>query len=287
MLNQEGSLCPSRRTVRLSDRHLAVAYMEQGHPEGLPVLLLHGNLGSKRWWLPLFDVLPAEFRLIAPDMRGCGETASCEDAFAVAHLASDLQGFAEALSLNDYSLVAHSTSCAVALEYALRCPHRLHCLVLIASPPLNGIATPPMAYRALQSVLQTPDEAAGMLRSLMPHLDLERPSNQALFDGLVDDARNMHPKAVDGITRGLEAWSCVDRVAQLAPPLLLVRGEADQVAPHDMTLRILLAIPGANNLEIIRGAGHAPMIENPAALAVRLIDFIVQDFNELEALRAG
>ena len=49
--------------------------------------------------------------------------------------------------------------------------------------------------------------------------------------------------------------------------------------------RSLIAIPGANNLEVIRGVGHSPMIEAPLGLAERLIDFITEDYAEFEEVR--
>lgn len=45
------------------------------------------------------------------------------------------------------------------------------------------------------------------------------------------------------------------------------------------TTRTLIAIPGANNMEVLHNVGHSPMIEAPLALAFqRLIDFISEDF---------
>ncbi len=50
-------------------------------------------------------------------------------------------------------------------------------------------------------------------------------------------------------------------------------------------MRSLIAIPGANNLEILRNIGHSPMIEAPVALAERIIDFITEEFDEFEEIR--
>ena len=48
--------------------------IESGPEDGVPVVLLHGNLSTGRFFEHLFDVAPARYRLLAPDMRGFGDT---------------------------------------------------------------------------------------------------------------------------------------------------------------------------------------------------------------------
>ena len=45
-----------------------------GPEDGVPVLLIHGNLVSGRFWRDVADKLPKEFRVVAPDLRGYGRT---------------------------------------------------------------------------------------------------------------------------------------------------------------------------------------------------------------------
>ena len=47
---------------------------ESGPEDGIPVVLIHGNLSTGRFYEHLFDGAPARYRLIAPDMRGFGDT---------------------------------------------------------------------------------------------------------------------------------------------------------------------------------------------------------------------
>ncbi len=60
------------RTVR-TDR-LEMHLIESGPETGIPVLLLHGNLSSGRFFEHLLPGAPARYRFIAPDMRGFGDT---------------------------------------------------------------------------------------------------------------------------------------------------------------------------------------------------------------------
>ncbi len=271
---------PHIHTLSLPDIDLTTVFLQQGDPQGMPVLCLHGNLGSKWWWWPMFEIMPPEFNLIAPDLRGGGDSRFSHGTFDISAQLQDLHRLIEELHLHQLSLIAHSTSCAVALEYALRYAYKLSALILVSSPPLDGISTPPAAYRYMQTVLRDQQHTEDLLHSLMPTLDLDLPAHRDHFGRMVADARKYAPRAVDGLTRSLEAWNCRDRAGQLGVPVLLVRGKDDQITPHAVAVDTLLSIPSANNLEVIQKSGHSPFIENPLAFTVRIIDFIVQDPEE-------
>src|SRR4051794_14796334 len=53
---------------------LTMQVYESGPEDGVPVVLLHGNLSTGRFYEHLFDDAPERYRLIAPDMRGFGDT---------------------------------------------------------------------------------------------------------------------------------------------------------------------------------------------------------------------
>ena len=63
------------RTVRLP-------YVEQGDPDGTPVLLLHGITDSQRSWEPVLPLLPESIRAIAVTMRGHGDAERPEAALS-------------------------------------------------------------------------------------------------------------------------------------------------------------------------------------------------------------
>ena len=261
-----------------------IAYWDQGTKGEETVLAVHGNLATKRWWEPLFEILPSDMRLVAPDLPGCGHTAAVADRHSVPSQVRFLSDFATALNLRGLAVVAHSTSCAAALDFSIAHPHLVNSLVLCSCPPLHGVQSPPELYRHLQAAHRDRSIMSTVLAALMPNLDLDVPSNRTWFELLVDDAIRMDKRSMDGLTRALERWSVADRIGQLQVPVLLIRGNDDEIVPHHQALAALRSTTLANNLEVIRGAGHSPMIENPEAFAIRLIDFVAQDFSEFDNL---
>lgn len=72
-----------------------------GPEDGLPLLLIHGNLSSGGYWKYLAEALPADLRIIAPDLRGFGRTdpKPVDATRGLADMVEDVHGLLEALGL--------------------------------------------------------------------------------------------------------------------------------------------------------------------------------------------
>ncbi len=243
------------------------------------MLLLHGSFATGRWWEPLLEVLPNSLHVVAPDLRGCGLSDKPETGYTVADQAADVEQLVAALGWRDIDLVGHSTGGAVAVEFALRSPDLLHTLTLADSVPIQGTYSPPETLHLLAEMRQDHDLLRRALALLMPSLKPAAQgadSESSFFDTLVEDAGQMAPAAFTQIARSVSEWNRLADAGQLTLPTLLIWGELDAVVDRDDVTSTLLAIPGANNLEVLRGVGHSPMIEAPLTFAERLLDFIVQ-----------
>ncbi len=249
-----------------------------------PVLLfLHGNLGSSRWWLPILERLPAGWRGIAYDAIGYGESAPADalPRFSIPARLRDLIAFIDAMGLEKVHVVAHSTATPVAIEYTLMAPERVATLTLIGPVPATGAQTPQEAYPLLERLPQEPELMTAALQASAPHLD----DSSDAFQQYLQDATALDAQTLPAIARGLDAWNPGDRLRHLTLPVMIIRGEDDIMLEEKEAYHILLAIPGAGNLEILHGAGHSPMIEAPDGLTELLITFIAEDWDDFEAIR--
>ena len=59
--------------------------------EGLPLILLHGFPLDHRLWLPQLDYLSNHYRVIAPDLRGFGQSTLTEEPYSLGDLADDIE----------------------------------------------------------------------------------------------------------------------------------------------------------------------------------------------------
>ena len=68
------NLPPGVRSDVVATDRLRMHFLESGPEDGTPVILIHGNLSTGRFYEHLFLGAPDGYRLIAPDMRGFGDT---------------------------------------------------------------------------------------------------------------------------------------------------------------------------------------------------------------------
>ena len=99
--------------------------------KGDPVLLLHGFAETSHMWLPLMAKLADKHTVIAPDLRGFGESAAPSDGYAKAAMAQDIRALVKSLNYDRIRLVGHDIGLMVAYAYAAQYPSEIDRLVLM------------------------------------------------------------------------------------------------------------------------------------------------------------
>ncbi len=243
------------------------------------LLFLHGNLATSRWWEPVIALLPNDWRCIAYDACGFGQS-QCKsvglERYSIPGRLQDLIVLVEALGLELFHLVAHSTATPIAIEYALMLPEMVATLSLIDPVPVTGGQTPQEAFPLLEQLVSDRKLLSRALHASAPHMNKE----SSEFLQYLDDIASLEPQTLPAIARGLDAWRPGDRIRQLKLPVMIVRGEDDIMLGDEEAHFTLLSIPGARQLEILHGAGHSPMIETPNGLASLLTSFIAEELGE-------
>src|SRR3954452_1345234 len=118
-------LLPGVRSQPLAADRLRVHYLESGPADGVPVVLLHGNLSTGRFYEHLMPGAPPGLRLIAPDMRGFGdsEPAPIDATRGLRDWADDTAALLRALGVEQPPhLAGWSTGGAAIAAYALERP---------------------------------------------------------------------------------------------------------------------------------------------------------------------
>ncbi|WP_329587494.1 alpha/beta hydrolase [Kitasatospora sp. NBC_01250] len=98
---------------------------------GPTLLLLHGFPHTWRLWSDIMDPLATRYRVIAPDLRGLGESTRAADGYDAENLAADAEGVLAALGARDAAVVGIDAGAAPAFLLAMRRPRRVRRLVLI------------------------------------------------------------------------------------------------------------------------------------------------------------
>lgn len=239
---------------------------------GTPVVLVHGNFASRRWWTDLLEAPPDGLDLVAPDLPNFGASGRLPGALTIARYAEALEAFAGALGLHRPVLVGHSLGGAVAQAYAARTfeagsPARPASMLLVSSSAPGGLQTPEAHYPILESLKGNRE---GLRASLQPMTPTRTPP---YFEALLDDALAMAPEAYSGNARALAAMDLGGRTAAVTCPVAVLRGALDPLISEAMARATADAYPDAT-LATWNEVGHSPQIEAPERFAALLHAFV-------------
>lgn len=248
--------------VNVNDVNLA--YQAAG--EGQPLLCVHGNFGSKRWFNDQLSAPPKGWRVIALDLPNFADSAAMPEPISIAAYADYLHGFIEALQLAQPVVLGHSLGGSVVQSYAAKHPTEPRGLVLVSSASPAGLVTAEEHYALLESLK---GNFEGMAQALSATVPTGKPE---YFEGIVDDALKLNPTAFSGNARALEHPLDAD-LTQVTCPVLVIRCEHDYLVSEDMAQETAQAFPNAE-LELWQGIGHSPQVEDPARFNQRLNNYL-------------
>lgn len=159
-----------QQVLTLPDRQLA--YLEW-HKGSEPLLLLHGMADHSMVWVNLAEALPMGYHILAPDLRGHGDSSKPLTGYRCDDIIADLAALMQHQGWTSAHVVAHSWSAKVAAVWARQQPQMIRSLVLIDPFFINQIPywlkpSFPLLYRVLP-----------FLKMLGPFATYEQAENQA------------------------------------------------------------------------------------------------------------
>ena len=99
--------------------------------KGEPVLLLHGYAQNSHMWRPLIAELAKSHTVVAPDLRGFGQSAKPQSGYDKKTMAEDVHALASLLGIQRASVVGHDIGLMVAYAYAAQYPAEVDRIVLM------------------------------------------------------------------------------------------------------------------------------------------------------------
>src|ERR1700761_9127266 len=113
-------------------QRLRLHYVDWGNPDAPPLLLVHGGRDHCRNWDWVARALRDDYHIIAPDLRGHGDSAwSASGHYTMANYIYDLAQLVHQQKLAPLSIIAHSLGGNIALRYTGIYPENVHRIVAI------------------------------------------------------------------------------------------------------------------------------------------------------------
>ena len=128
------ALAAAQASIKIEDRFanvngLKMHYLAAG--KGDPVILMHGYAQTSHMWRPLMKELAKTHLVIAPDLRGFGDTTKAETGYDKKSMAQDVHALAQSLGIKKAGVAGHDIGLMVAYAYAAQYPAEVERIALL------------------------------------------------------------------------------------------------------------------------------------------------------------
>lgn len=251
-----------------------MAYDDRG--EGPVLILIHGFPLCRAMWQGQIDFLVAAgYRVIAPDLRGFGESEVTEGGYGMDQLADDVAGLMDHLCIGQAVVGGMSMGGYVLHSLLDRHGEKLSAAIFIVTRSVADSAEAKEKRTALANKVEA-GETEAPAEVFEPILFTDKTINER--DNLVREVRgwmlDTSPIALVGALAGMRDRK--DYFAELPRfnlPALVISGELDACIPPENAGATAEGLPNARRV-IIPGAGHMANMEEPAAFNAAILDFL-------------
>lgn len=238
---------------------------------GLPVLFIHGYPLNSDMWKPQIDDLSEIVQVVAPDLRGHGDSESTpvdklsSEGYSMDLLAEDCASLLDNLNISKpIVLCGLSMGGYISFAFYRKYPHRVKGLILAATRA--GADTPEGVEGRDKAIRLAMNEGINaIIEASLPKM--MAPKTYTLEPTLVKHVENVMLKtSLDGIVGDLigmkQRPDSTPTLSNIRVPTLLIHGKDDQIIPVSEVESMKKAI-AKSRMDIIPDAGHLVNLEQP------------------------
>lgn len=274
-----------RNRAGLERQQLSVAdetwtYLAGGNTEGQTLVLLHGFAVNKDNWPRFASHFTEQYRVIAPDLPGFGESARHPGwRYDTAAQAQRLDEFFTALGLDKFHIAGNSMGGNIAAYYTAQYPQRVLSLGLVNNA---GVAAPQKSDMQLAAergenplLVESPADYEQMLAYAMakpPYIPgqvkkllAEEAMQHRDFNEYIFNQYRQHRSS------GLEPL-----LPQIKQPVFILWGKLDRLI-HVSSIETMRPLLQNETVVVFDDIGHAPMIEAPKRSAAAYQNFLTAE----------
>jgi len=226
--------------------------------DGVPLVLLHGGLGSISNFKAVIPELARHFKVIAVDSPGHGRSEQI-DSLSYQIMAEYIATFIDDLKLNSVNILGYSDGAITGLLVSHLRPQKVHRLIFGAGALSPSASTP-------EGLAMLMNFSADMLPPEWEESYRQKSPNPDYWDEFIQDSKNMW---LD------EVWISREILPEIQTKVLVLFGDRDPFIPLKHALEIYELIP-ESELGILPNTPHE-MFQYPAITNPIVIDFLLRD----------
>lgn len=250
-----------------------IGYTDIG--QGPPLVLIHGHPFNRSMWDAQTQALAARYRIIAPDLRGYGESSVTPGNVTLGDHARDIADLLDALQIQRAPIGGLSMGGQIVLEFYWSYPERVSALLLADTFAQLDAPEQRQARFTMADRLER-EGMSGYAQEVLPKMIApttiqDQPQVAAHVLRMM---RETQPAGAAASLRGrAERRDFTPLLQQIAVPTCIVVGEDDVFTPVSNAQLMRQAIP-RSQMHIIPRSGHMPNLEQPEQFNALLCDWL-------------
>lgn len=251
--------------------NVKLEYVEQGDPNGVPVIFLHGISDSWHSFESVLKYLPRHIHAFAISQRGHGDSERPSSGFLMKDFANDVAAFIKKKKLGRVIVAGHSMGGIVAQQFAVLYPELVKGLVIIDSEA-NFKDNPGMP-EFFNEVLKLEGSIDRKFMDDFQRSTLSRPIEPAYYEKLVNEGMKVPVKVFRDAFTGIMEADLTKEIKSIQAPVLVFWGDQDSFCPREGQDALVRNIKNSR-LVVYEGIGHALHWQEPRRFVKDLMDFV-------------
>jgi non-heme chloroperoxidase len=243
-------------------------YAHRGPATGPAIVLLHGYSDSSFSFSRIMPLLPPDRRVIAPDLRGHGDSDKPASGYRMADLAGDVIEMLDALDVPSAVIVGHSMGSFVAQALVEKAPRLVSGLVLLGSAPVAVNDTIKMLRSAVDELTDPVD--IGFVRDFQ-YGSIAQPVPYAFMQTAIATSMRLPAAIWRQLIKGMMEYE--PQMPRSSVRVLVIGGAQDSVFSVKEQAALAQQYPFAR-LRLFDDAGHSLHWEQPEAFVRALLAFV-------------
>ena len=238
---------------------------------GIPLVLVHGFLGSSDMWEPQINFFKDNFRVIAPALPGFGNSRAINSCNSIECMAEAILSLLAKKEIKNFNLLGHSMGGMIVQEIAKLVGDKILKLICYGTGPIGNIP----------GRFETIDQSRKKLKinglenttyRIAKTWFIEK--EKAKYFYLCEEAgKQTSIEAADNGLIAMKNWNGVKNLQNIKNKTLIVRGDQDKAYNFNQVKTLSDNIPN-NDLKIFKGCSHNVHLEKPDEFNIIVSEFL-------------
>ena len=238
---------------------------------GIPLVLVHGFLGSSDMWEPQINFFKDNFRVIAPALPGFGNSSNINSCNSIECMAKTILDLLEKKEIKNFNLLGHSMGGMIVQEMAKIAGEKILKLICYGTGPRGNI---PGRFETIDQSREKlkinglKDTAYRIAKTWF----IEK--EKAKYFYLCEEAgKQTSIQAADNGLLAMKNWNGVTNLRNIRNETLIIWGDQDKAYNFEQVQTLSNNIPNSN-LKIIKGCSHNVHLEKPNEFNTIVSEFL-------------